>query len=104
MGMSAYENVWTVGVDELEGLVVISSRETAYVHHENPFSLTLYQLCIFCKVPHIIGIAVAENSCQGLESGNISECIKVAEIPGVPDNIYRLEKFPYIIRKRAMSV
>ena len=44
VGVSAYEDVRKMGINQLEGLVVIPSREAPYVHHQNLLALAFEEL------------------------------------------------------------
>ena len=104
VGVSAYEDVRQVGVDELERLVVVPAWIASDVHHQHSSALTFHELCVRYPGTHLSTVAVAVDSLERFECRYLQQGLLVAEVPGVPYLIHRLEELFELVVEPAVCI
>lgn len=104
VGVSAYEDVRHVGVDELECFIIISSWISSYMHHEY-FAAAAGEIAgVGYPQPYLVAVAVAVNAFEGLECRYLQQCLLVSEVPCVPYLVHRVQEFAERVVEAAVSV
>ena len=79
VGMSADENVRTMGLYQLESLVIIPSGVASDMCHQNLEPLKFNQLCLGIVDSDILPVAVPAHSGKWLECGYPGGRLRIAE-------------------------
>ena len=104
VGVAADEDVGQMGVDKLEGLVVVPAGIASDVHHQHPLSPALEKLCVRDSAADLRAVAVAVDSFERLEIRNLQQSLLVAEVPRVPYLVHRLEELFQRVVEPAVGV
>ena len=87
VGVAADEDVGQMGVDELEGFVVVPAGIASDVHHQHPLPPALEKLCVRDSAADLRTVTVAVYSFERLEVRNLQQGLLVAEVPRVSEMI-----------------
>ena len=82
VGVAADEDVGQMGVDELEGLVVVPAGVAADVHHQHSLSPALEKLCVRDSAADLRAVAVAVDSFERLEIRNLQQGLRFFQFIG----------------------
>ena len=104
VGVAADEDIRQMGIDELERLVVVPAWIASDVHHQHSSALTFHELCVRYPGTHLSAVAVAVDSFKRFECSYLQQGLLVAEVPGVPYLIHRLEEFFQLVVEPAVCI
>ena len=102
--MSADEDVRQVGVDKLEGLVVVPAGIASYVHHQHFLVLTFEKLRVRDPGAYRSPVAVAVDAFQRFERRYLQQGLLIAEVPRVPYLVHRFKKLPERVIEPAVCI
>lgn len=105
MAVPADEDIRSMGGEHGFHIQRIMARRASDMGHQHLQPLTIEELGARMFVADILAVAIAIDSDEGFEGRNLSgETHSASEIPGMPDDVDRLQKFLELVGKDPVSV
>lgn len=103
--MTTYEEIRSVLVYEPAGIHIISSGISSYMDHQDFQTFALEYSVERMIIAEVVVVTVAGDAGEGLEGGDFSRQVKPpAEIAGVPDLVYGLQKGAELVAEHSVRV
>lgn len=105
VGMATDEDVRTMHVDQLAGMIVILAGIAADMRHEHLQAFAFEDTMDRMDEAEVVVVAVSGDSEKGLESTDLLRKLKSsAEVSGMPDLVHRLKKIAELPAEYAVGV